>query len=120
MADPFARLTIPELLKLPPPKSVVPLAKNVPLFRKPEFRALDKPVKLVAPFALNVPEFAKLNKPLMLVVPLAANAPAFAKVDAPLNVNAVVPLVVNVPPAWLLNATFVNPTEPVAEKSPPD
>ena len=98
----------------------MPLAKNVPLFRKPEFRALDKPVKLVAPFALNVPEFAKLNKPLMLVVPLAANAPAFAKVDAPLNVNAVVPLVVNVPPAWLLNATFVNPTEPVAEKSPPD
>ena len=106
MADPFARLTIPVLLKLPPPKSVVPLAKNVPLFRNPEFRALDKPVKLVVPFALSVPEFAKLDKPLM--------------VTRPLNVKAVVSLVENVPPGWLLNVTFVKPTDPVAEKVPPD
>ena len=79
MADPFARLTIPVLLKLPPPKSVVPLAKNVPLFRNPEPGELDKPVKLVVPFAVNVPELAKLDKPLMLVVPLAANTPAFER-----------------------------------------
>jgi len=99
-ADPFAKSTTPVLLKLPPPKLVVPFARNVPLFRNPASRALDKPLKLVAPFALNVPELVTLKAPLKVVNPAVVKVPALVRLDKPLML--VVPLVRDAPPARLL------------------